>query len=124
VSAAAPPPLPPAERGDNGPRWRGPWRRRWTAGCLLLLGALAVEQALPPARQPSARLLLAAIDGYQAAVSPGLRRAGVRCRFRPTCSRYAEDAIRRSGAVVGSARAAWRLLRCGPWTPAGTIDPA
>jgi putative component of membrane protein insertase Oxa1/YidC/SpoIIIJ protein YidD len=31
--------------------------------------------------------------------------------------------IRRDGALVGSARAGWRVLRCGPWTPAGTPDP-
>jgi putative membrane protein insertion efficiency factor len=115
----------PAAPGlDARPALAGRARRRWRTGCLLLLALFALEQALPPARQPSARLLLAAIDGYQAALSPGLRRAGVRCRFRPSCSRYAEDAIRRRGTAAGAARAAWRLLRCGPWTPAGTYDPA
>jgi putative membrane protein insertion efficiency factor len=89
---------------------------------LVLLGA-AEQLALSPPRQPSARLLLAAIDGYQAALSPRLGALGVRCRFTPTCSRYAEGAIRRHGSAVGTARAAWRLLRCGPWTPAGTVDP-
>jgi putative component of membrane protein insertase Oxa1/YidC/SpoIIIJ protein YidD len=48
---------------------------------------------------------------------------GVGCRFTPTCSRYAEGAVRRDGALVGTARAVWRIARCGPWTPAGTHDP-
>jgi uncharacterized protein len=47
----------------------------------------------------------------------------VRCRFEPSCSRYAEGAIRKDGALVGAARATWRVLRCGPWTEAGTYDP-
>jgi putative membrane protein insertion efficiency factor len=68
-------------------------------------------------------LLLAAIHLYQATLSPLMPRLGVGCRFTPTCSRYAEGAVRRDGALVGTARAVWRIARCGPWTPAGTHDP-
>ena len=50
--------------------------------------------------------------------------AGVRCRFTPTCSHYGADAIRKDGALIGSLRAIWRVARCGPWTPMGTVDPA
>ena len=89
---------------------------------MLALGA-AEQLLVPPRLQPSARALLAAIDGYQATLSPRLGAAGVRCRFTPTCSRYAEAVIRRDGTAAGTARAAVRLLRCGPWTPAGTVDP-
>ena len=64
--------------------------------------------------------MLAAIDLYQATLSG---RTGVRCRYQPTCSLYGEAVIRRDGALVGGARTAWRILRCGPWTPAGTKDP-
>ena len=100
------------------------WRRRWAAIVLAVLALGTAEQLLlPPLLQPSARALLAAIDGYQAALSPRLGAAGVRCRFTPTCSRYAEAVIRRDGTAVGTVRAAGRLLRCGPWTPAGTVDP-
>jgi putative membrane protein insertion efficiency factor len=45
------------------------------------------------------------------------------CKYHPTCSQYAVDAIRRYGLVRGSARAARRLLRCHPWSHGG-IDPA
>lgn len=45
------------------------------------------------------------------------------CRFTPTCSHYAEDALRRRGLVVALVLVAWRVLRCNPLTPAGTHDP-
>ena len=48
---------------------------------------------------------------------------GVRCRFTPTCSHYGAGAIAKYGAWKGSWLAAWRVLRCGPWTPMGTYDP-
>lgn len=89
----------------------------------LLLGLLAVEQLLPPRRQPTALVLLAGINLYQATLSKWMPAAGVRCRFTPTCSHYAEGAIEKNGSVVGSLRAGWRILRCAPWTPQGTVDP-
>jgi putative membrane protein insertion efficiency factor len=46
---------------------------------------------------------------------------GGQCRFYPTCSRYAEDAVRTHGAIRGSLMAAWRIARCGPFT-AGGVD--
>lgn len=96
-------------------------RRRWTvAGVLLLL--LAVDFLLPPRRQVSARLLLGAIDLYQATVSPLLGSAGLRCRFQPTCSHYGEMAIQKYGTVKGTWKTVWRIARCGPWTPMGTVD--
>jgi putative membrane protein insertion efficiency factor len=84
---------------------------------------LAVDLARPPASQLSARVMLAAIDLYQETLSPRVGRLGVRCRFQPTCSHYGEAVIRRHGALVGSFKAIWRILRCGPWTPSGTDDP-
>jgi uncharacterized protein len=44
------------------------------------------------------------------------------CRYEPTCSRYAEEAVTVHGFVRGSALAAWRLLRCNPWSRGG-YDP-
>ena len=105
---------------SGGPGRRGRLLRGLLAAALLLLAA---DLFRPPAKQVSARALLAAIDLYQATLSPRLARVGARCRFEPTCSHYGEAVIRRHGALVGSAKAAWRILRCGPWTPAGTEDP-
>ncbi len=65
---------------------------------------------------------LAAIHAYQRTLSPIAARAGVRCRFTPTCSRYAEAVIARDGLLRGGAKAITRILRCGPWTPFGTRD--
>ncbi|GMU64714.1 MAG: hypothetical protein AMXMBFR36_09880 [Acidobacteriota bacterium] len=105
--------------------------RRWSRGRRLavalgaaLVAALVFDLTRAPELQSTARFELWAIGRYRAVLSPWLARGGVRCRFEPSCSRYAEAAIRADGALVGSARAAWRILRCGPWTPAGTHDPA
>ncbi len=67
-------------------------------------------------------LALAGIRGYQAALSPLVARAGLRCRFTLSCSRYAEVVIARDGIVRGGLKAVGRIARCGPWTPAGTRD--
>lgn len=97
-------------------------KRKAAIAALVLLLLLAVDLSRPPAAQVSARALLGAIDVYQATFSILNRKAGVRCRFKPTCSHYAEGAIRKYGALKGTGLAAWRVLRCGPWTPAGTVD--
>jgi uncharacterized protein len=41
------------------------------------------------------------------------------CRFHPSCSQYASDALRRYGPIRGGLKAAWRLLRCNPWSRGG-----
>ena len=59
---------------------------------------------------------------YQRALAPGAARIGLRCRFTPTCSRYAEAAIARDGVVRGGWKSLKRIARCTPWTAQGTID--
>jgi len=83
-----------------------------------------IDLSRAPERQWTARALVGAISAYQATLSPLVGGAGVRCRFVPTCSHFGKDAIKKYGALRGSARAAGRVLRCGPWTPMGTVDPA
>ena len=97
-------------------------RALWIALAVVALAAV-YDWTRPPQAQWTVRAELAAIARYQAWLSPVLARAGTRCRFRPTCSRYAAAVLARDGALVGNARAAWRILRCAPWTPAGTLDP-
>ena len=65
------------------------------------------------------RVLLSVIRFYRRRVSPGLPRA---CRFYPTCSEYAEEAVKRFGAVRGGQLAARRILRCHPFARGG-YDP-
>ena len=67
-------------------------------------------------------IAIASIHGYQRALAPAAARIGLRCRFTPTCSRYAETAIARDGVVRGGWRSLKRIARCGPWTPAGARD--
>lgn len=53
---------------------------------------------------------------YQRAISPAIPR---RCRYYPSCSSYAIDAIRQYGILKGAVLASWRLLRCNPWSHGG-----
>ena len=66
-----------------------------------------------------AQLLRLPVRGYRYFISPLLPAA---CRFHPSCSEYAEQALERHGAWRGGWLAARRLCRCGPWHPGG-CDP-
>ena len=65
------------------------------------------------------RAAIAPIRVYQRVISPALPR---RCKYEPTCSLYAVQAIRRFGILRGLVLAAWRLLRCNPFSHGG-FDP-
>lgn len=65
------------------------------------------------------RLLVLAIRGYQLGLSPML---GMHCRFAPSCSSYAQEAIERYGSLRGGWLALRRIARCHPFTPGG-YDP-
>ena len=67
-------------------------------------------------------IAIAGIHAYQTAIAPVAAKVGVRCRFAPTCSHYAEAAIARDGLIRGGWKTIRRLARCGPWTAAGTED--
>lgn len=86
---------------------------------LALVLTLTVALVATPA---GSSLAVAAIHGYQRTLSPWVGRAGIRCRFTPTCSHYAEVVIARDGVVRGAWKAAARIARCNPWTPMGTVD--
>ncbi|MBR5135311.1 MAG: membrane protein insertion efficiency factor YidD [Clostridia bacterium] len=65
------------------------------------------------------RIMIGMIRFYQRHISTLTPPA---CRFSPTCSQYAIEALERFGIVKGSALAAWRILRCHPWGGHG-YDP-
>jgi putative membrane protein insertion efficiency factor len=67
----------------------------------------------------ASRVLQGAIKVYQVAISPVL---GQRCRFHPSCSCYAADAVERHGALQGIRLAFSRFIRCHPWSDGG-LDP-
>jgi putative membrane protein insertion efficiency factor len=64
-------------------------------------------------------LILLPLHLYRRVVSPALR---PHCKYHPSCSEYAVDAVRTYGIARGSLLAAWRVLRCNPWSRGG-IDP-
>ena len=64
-------------------------------------------------------IVSAPIVAYQRFVSPAIPQ---RCKYEPTCSRYAVDAIRQYGILRGVVLGGWRLLRCNPWSHGG-YDP-
>jgi putative membrane protein insertion efficiency factor len=71
-------------------------------------------------RTPKMRfILISLLRFYKAVISPWLPPS---CRFVPTCSEYAQQAIGRYGAIKGGVLAVWRLLRCQPFC-AGGYDP-
>jgi|TARA_Y100001001_G_C7754117_1_gene219082 putative membrane protein insertion efficiency factor len=65
------------------------------------------------------RVLLTGLRVYQLVLSPWI---GNQCRFYPTCSEYARQAVETHGSLRGSALAAKRLCKCHPWHPGG-FDP-
>ena len=65
------------------------------------------------------RVLLLPIEFYQKAISPYTPPA---CRFTPTCSEYARQALKKYGPIKGLALAIWRILKCNPWGGSG-YDP-
>ncbi len=70
-------------------------------------------------RNPFKLLLLGMIRGYQIFISPALPRA---CKYHPSCSQYAIDALTEHGVLKGTVLAGWRILRCNPLSYGG-YDP-
>lgn len=80
---------------------------------------IRVRRVVWMAGAPARLALVACIRLYRLTLSGWI---GGQCRFYPSCSHYAEGAIRTHGAIRGSLMAAWRIVRCGPFTPGG-VDP-
>lgn len=97
-----------------------PWEelvKEWRKVCEKA-GIVSKAEEVPP---PSlgARLMMALVRFYRACISPLLPRC---CRFTPTCSQYALEALGKHGFWKGTALAVWRILRCNPFNPGG-YDP-
>jgi uncharacterized protein len=65
------------------------------------------------------RLVLLPMRAYRRLLSPFLPQ---RCKYHPSCSAYAVEAVRSYGVIRGGVLAGWRLLRCNPWSNGG-YDP-
>jgi putative membrane protein insertion efficiency factor len=64
-------------------------------------------------------LFLLPLHLYRRVISPLMR---PHCRYSPSCSEYALDAVREYGVIRGAVLAAWRVMRCNPWSHGG-VDP-
>jgi uncharacterized protein len=83
---------------------------------------IAAPAATPPRRRSrrlARTIATAPIVAYQKLISPAIPR---RCKYEPTCSRYAVEAIREFGILRGPVLAVWRVLRCNPFSYGG-YDP-
>jgi putative membrane protein insertion efficiency factor len=80
----------------------------------------ALARILRKLGAPARLLVLGLIRLYR--ITFGLFTGG-HCRFHPSCSAYAEQAVRELGVGRGVPLAAWRILRCGPWTAGGVDYP-
>lgn len=67
-------------------------------------------------KNPVTALLMAAVGWYQRNISPGLPRS---CRYSPSCSQYAMEALGTHGVIKGTLLSVWRILRCNPWSKGG-----
>jgi putative membrane protein insertion efficiency factor len=97
-------------------------KKRIAAAMALVVVAIALDLRRPPPQQWSTAAAVGGIHLYQATLSPLYGRLGVQCRFTVTCSHYGEEAIKKYGLAKGGYLASKRILRCGPWTPEGTVD--
>ena len=79
----------------------------------------AVARMLSALHDLPRRTLVAGVLAYRFALKPWLGNA---CRFEPSCSAYALEALRRHGAMAGAALGTARLVRCHPWCEGG-LDP-
>jgi len=84
------------------------------------MGAHTTRALLLWLRHLPANALIGGARLYQWLVSPML---GRHCRFRPTCSVYFIESVRKYGAFRGLCRGVWRICRCNPWNPGGDDPP-
>jgi putative membrane protein insertion efficiency factor len=96
---------------------------RFGAIAIVLLLAVALDLRRAPSEQWTTAAAVGGIHLYQATLSPIYGRMGVQCRFTQTCSHYGEEAIKKYGVAKGGYLASKRILRCGPWTAPGAVDP-
>ncbi|WP_124054484.1 membrane protein insertion efficiency factor YidD [Arcanobacterium ihumii] len=67
-------------------------------------------------KNPVSHVFIALIQWYQRTISAGTPR---RCKYQPTCSQYAVEAIQKHGPIKGTLLSSWRILRCNPWSKGG-----
>jgi uncharacterized protein len=94
----------------------------WLAALLGIAVFFAADALRPPQNQVSVRLFVVSVEGYHRFIHP-LTVRYVRCRYTPTCSRYAMLAVRKYGIAKGGWLTVRRIASCRSSVPMGTVDP-
>ncbi len=94
----------------------------WLALLLLFVALMVADSFRQPSHQVSVRLFTAAVADYHHYLHPITGRF-IRCHYRPTCSRYAVEAVRKYGIARGIALSYRRIRSCRGSVPMGTRDP-
>jgi len=94
----------------------------WLASLLILAGLAFADSLRPPSHQVSVRVFTATVAGYHHYLHPVTGR-WIHCRYQPTCSRYAVEAVQRYGIAKGLALSFRRIRSCRGSVPMGTRDP-
>jgi len=94
----------------------------WLTGLLAVVVFFAVDALRAPQNQVGVRVFALAVDGYHHYVHPITGRF-LRCRYRPTCSNYAVEAVRKYGVLKGGLMSYRRIASCKKSVPMGTDDP-
>ena len=89
--------------------------------CAGLLLSVGLDTLRSPQRQVTARAYIGAVREYQRYVRPLLREC-IRCRYRPTCSEYSVQAVRKHGIRFGLVASGKRVLSCKRTVPMNTLD--
>jgi putative membrane protein insertion efficiency factor len=94
----------------------------WLAAILIVAVLFGADAMRSPQKQVSVRLFALSVDGYHRLIHPVTGRF-IRCRYSPTCSRYAVEAVRKYGIARGGWMGLRRVASCQPGVPMGTKDP-
>jgi putative membrane protein insertion efficiency factor len=94
----------------------------WLAALLLLVMLAGADALRAPPSQVSVRVFAASVEGYHRFIHPVTGRF-IRCRYTPTCSAYAVEAVRKYGIAKGGWMGARRVLSCRSSVKIGTFDP-
>jgi uncharacterized protein len=94
----------------------------WLAAAFVLLLLFVADALRSPRSQVSVRLFATSVAAYHQVLHPMTGRF-IRCRYNPTCSRYAVEAVRKYGILKGSWMSVRRIASCRSSVPMGTSDP-
>jgi putative membrane protein insertion efficiency factor len=102
--------------------WRLKGTQPWLAAILLLALLSGADALRSPQKQASVRLFAVSVDAYHRYLHPFTSRY-IRCRYTPTCSSYAVEAVTRYGIAKGGWMSLRRIASCRSSVPMGTLDP-